>query len=252
MSLVSQPHPSNESTVPPRKPPVGWRSQLPLYAALALLASGGFGMGYLLGHRQGLTVAGFDADAKELAQIVDKQKKSLDSMGLALNTATQERDIAVDNANDLSASLVRAREAQTQAEGLSEAFRAKLRERGGLSLSIQNLAIRPLPSNAYEYVLDLMQVSPANRRASGKVEIHLVGDGQVLNVPMQNSSYNFENYQRLTGRWTMPNNFNPQYIEVYLRGGEGVVQRFAWQRGNQSIESSALLSEIPQTMANAN
>ena len=227
------------------------RRYLPLVAAALLLGGGGFGLGYMIGHKQGLTVVGFDADAQELSTIVTQQKKTIENMTLALNSATQERDVAVDNANDLSESLNKSRTAEAQAQALSNTFQDKLRERGGLSLSIQNLAIKPLPANAFEYVLDLVQVSPNKRHASGRVEIHLVQGDQVLSVPLQTSSYNFENYQRLTGRWTMPGGFNPQYIEVYLKGGnDAVVQRFAWQRGRDSIDSPATVGEVPPAESN--
>lgn len=248
---MTETQPSEPIIVSPKHPASFVRSQWPILAAAAALTCGSFGIGWMVGHKQGLTVVGFDADAQELAQIVEQQKKSINNMTLALNSATQERDVAVDNANDLSATLEKVRQSEAQVQALSTTYENKLRERGGLSLSIQNLAIKPLPANAYEYVLDLVQVSPANRHAVGKAEIHLVSGDQVLSVPMQSSSYNFATSQRLTGRWTMPGNFNPQYIEVYLKGGnDAVVQRFAWQRGKDTIESAALLSEIPPAEPN--
>ncbi|MFU8924863.1 DUF6776 family protein [Acinetobacter puyangensis] len=228
------------------------KSNYPLVIAAVLLAGGGLGLGYAVGHKQGLTVVGFDADAEELSEIVNKQKKSLDAVSVALNTATQERDVAIGNAKELNVALNTAKQDKRQAESLSATYREKLRERGGLSLSIQNLAIRPLPSNAYEYVLDLVQVSPNRRRAAGKVEIRLVQNSEILTVPLDSANYNFDDFERLTGRWTMPSGFTPQYIEVHLSGaGNPVIQRFAWQRGKDTIESPAFLSEIPQAEANA-
>lgn len=218
-----------------------------LPAAALLLLVGGFGFGYAIGHKQGLTVVGFDADAQELAAIVAKQKQSLDSVGVALNTATQERDVAMSNAKELNRALEQARQDAELAQTLSQTYREKLRERGGLGLTIQNVSIRPLPNNAYEYVLDLVQISPNKRRASGSLEIRLIQNSEILTVPLESANYNFEHYERLTGRWTMPSGFTPQFIEIHLKGGnDPVIQRFAWQRGKQVVDSPAFISEIPQ------
>lgn len=221
-----------------------------IFAAI-LLAGGSVLVGYSVGHKQGLTVVGFDADAEELAQIVTKQKTSLETLGVSLNTATQERDIALTNAKELKTALEQSQAIQLQTDSLNATYREKLRERGGLSLTIQNIAIKPLPSNAYEYVLDLIQVSPNNRRATGRLEIRLINQEEILTVPLESALYNFDSHERLTGRWTMPNGFTPKFIEIHLKGGEATIQRFAWQQGKATIDSPAFISEIPQTEANA-
>ncbi|KAF7276671.1 hypothetical protein GWI33_009936 [Rhynchophorus ferrugineus] len=195
------------------------KSNYPLIMAAILLAGGGLAIGYNVGHKQGLTVVGFDADAQELSEVVQKQKRSLDVVSSALNTALQERDVAISNSKELNDALNLSKQDKAQAEALSAVYREKLRERGGLSLTIQNLAIKPLPANAYEYILDLVQVSPNNRRAAG--------------------------------RWTMPSGFTPQYIEVHLNGADAVIQRFAWRRGKKDIDVPAFISEIPQAESNA-
>lgn len=228
------------------------KSHYPLVLAGILLVTGGTVVGYSVGHKQGLTVVGFDADAQDLAQIVEKQKANLESVGASLNTATQERDIAVNNAKELNEVLHQTKQDKSLAESLSTTYRDKLRERGGLSLTVQNISIKPLPSNAYEYVVDLIQVSPNFRRASGRVELRLISNTEILVVPMESAIFNFDYYERLTGRWTMPSGFTPQFIEVHLKGAQTAIQRFAWQRGKDSIDSPAFISEIPQTEANAN
>lgn len=241
------------TVVEPTRKQAFLKSNYPLVLAAILLVGGGLAIGYGVGHKQGLTVVGFDADAQELAEIVNQQKQSLKTVSVALNTTTQERDVAIGNAKELNIALEKAKQDQHQAESLSTTYREKLKERGGLSLSIQNLAIRPLSANAYEYVLDLIQVSPNNRRVAGKAEIRLIQGTEILVVPLESSNYNFDNYERLTGRWTMPNGFTPQFIEIHLTGSGGaVIQRFAWQRGKQDIDLPAFISEIPQAQANAN
>ena len=139
-----------------------------------------------------------------------------------------------------------------RSESMNAIYREILRQRGGVSLTVQNLAIKSLPENAFEYQLDLVQVSPNKRRAVGSVELRLIKDTEVLVVPLEDANFNFDDFERLTGRWTMPKGFTPQFIEVRLSGSATpVIKRFSWQRGQPVDVSSAFVSEIPQAEANA-
>ncbi len=162
-----------------------------------------------VGHRQGLTAAGYDADAEQLVDVVQTQKASLETLNKNLNTAVQERDLAVSNANDLYLAMTKARDEQVQAESVGTIYREVLRQRGGLALAVQNLSIKPLPENAFEYQIDLVQVSPGKSRASGSIELRLIKGTEILVVPLEDKNFNFENYERLTGRWSMPKGFKP-------------------------------------------
>lgn len=226
-------------------------SSKPLLIGGTALCVGSLLLGYTVGHRQGLTVVGYEADAEQLIEVVEKQKNDLTVLNKKLNTSVQERDVAVTNSNDMYVALNQAKSEKVQLEGQSAIFREVLRQRGGLSLMVQNIAIKTLPENVYEYQIDLVQVSPSKRRASGSIEVRLIRGTEVLVVPLTDSQFNFDNYERLTGRWTMPKGFVPQFIEVRLNGSTSVVRRFSWQRG-QAVESpAAFASEIPQTAANS-
>ena len=215
----------------PAKPFLQTNKPLAIGAAILMVASGL--LGYTVGHRQGLTVVGFDADAEQLVEVVQKQKTSLDAL----------------NKNYLS--LQKALDQQAQSETTAVIYREVLRQRGGIPLAVQHIAIKPLPENAFEYQLDLVQVSPSKRAASGTVELRLIRGTEVLVVPLEDKNFNFENYERLTGRWTMPKGFTPQFIEVRLTGSTPVTRRFSWSRGEAVESQSAFVSEIPQTEANA-
>lgn len=229
------------------------KSNTPLAIGAAIIAISSGLLGYTVGHRQGLTVVGFDADAEQLVEVVQKQKASLELLNKSYNAAVQERDLAVSNSNDLYTGMKVARDEHAQAESLSVIYREILRQRGGIGLAVQHLGIKPLPDNAFEYQLDLVQISPNHSRASGSVEIRLINGSEVLVVPLEDKNFNFENYERLTGRWTMPKGFNPQFIEVRLSGGaKPVARRFSWGKGKPIEDQSATLSEIPKTAANAN
>ena len=227
-------------------------TNLPLVIGAAVLVIGSGFIGYSVGHRQGLTVVGYDADAEQLVEVVQKQKQTLEDLNKSINTSVQERDVAVSNSNDLFAALNQAKDSEAQARSLSALYREVLRQRGGLSLTVQNLSIKPLPENAFEYQLDLVQVSPSKRNTSGQVELRLIQGTEVLVVPMEDKNFNFDEYERLTGRWTMPKGFSPQFVEVRLTGtNTPVIKRFSWAKGNAVETPAANISEIPQAEANA-
>ena len=245
----AEPTTSPESSVKKNK---FLKTNLPLVIAATLLIGSSFMLGYTVGHRQGLTVVGYDADAEQLVDVVQKQKTTLDSVSKSLNAAVQERDMAVSNADELFKGINQANADKTQFESMNAIYREILRQRGGVSLTVQNLAIKSLPENAFEYQLDLVQVSPNKRRAVGSVELRLIKDTEVLVVPLEDANFNFDDFERLTGRWTMPKGFVPQFIEVRLSSGATpVIKRFSWQRGQPVDVSSAFVSEIPQAEANA-
>lgn len=222
----------------------------PVLLALTATVLGSFAFGYMVGHRQGLTVVGFAADAEQLNEVVQKQKAELETLGKRFNSTVQERDVAVSNANKFYQSFNEEKARTVQVEGINQMYRDLLKTRGGVSLTVHNLAVTPLPDNAYEYVLDLVHVSENNRQASGNIEIRLINGDEVLAVPMEDKTFNFSSHERLTGRWTMPKGFTPQFIEVRLSGSTPVTKRFSWQRGKEVAMPSSTISEIPQAKAN--
>ena len=65
------------------------KTNMPLaIGAVVLALSSGF-LGYSIGHRQGLTVVGYDADAEQLVDVVQKQKTELAGLNKSLNAAIQ-------------------------------------------------------------------------------------------------------------------------------------------------------------------
>lgn len=234
-----------------QQPQKNWmQGQMPLAIAAVVLATGGIALGYTVGHRQGLTVVGYDADAEQLVEVVQQQKDQLAAMNKNLNIAVQERDVAVSNSNRLYQDLNTSKSEKVQADGMSTIYREVLRQRGGLSLTVQNLAIKTLPENAYEYQIDLLQISPNKAKVSGSVELRLIRGTEVLVVPMESKSFSFQDFQRLTGRWSMPKGFTPQFIEVRLNGATSVVKRFSWQRGKAVENLATLAADVPQAQAN--
>ncbi len=87
-------------------------------------------------------------------------------------------------------SLQKALDQQAQSEATAVIYREVLRQRGGIPLAVQHIAIKPLPENAFEYQLDFVQVRPSKRAASGTVELHdsFVGT-EVLVVPLEDKNF---------------------------------------------------------------
>lgn len=226
------------------------KGNMPLLMGGVVLCAGSMLLGYTVGHRQGLSVVGYDADAEQLVDVVEKQKEQLTSLNKGLNATVQERDVAVSNSNDLFEALNKSKSEKTQVDGMSAIYREVLRQRGGLSLTVQNLAVKSLPENAFEYQIDLVQVSPNRRQASGRAEVRLISGTEVLTIPMEESNFNFEDFARLTGRWTMPKGFNPQFIEIRLNGATPVIKRFSWSRGQPIDNTATFAAEVPQAEAN--
>ncbi|ONG42307.1 hypothetical protein BKE30_00430 [Alkanindiges hydrocarboniclasticus] len=228
-------------------------SNLPIVLGGIIVGGGSLILGYSIGHQQGLTAVGFAADAEQLNEVVQEQKQEINILNTTLNTTVQERDVALTNLKEITESYRKETDLREQAEQQRDIYREILRLRGGVALTVQNVDIKPLPERAYEYRLDLMQLQPNKRRASGTAQIRLIGDNNnILVVPMSDNSYGFDSFQRLTGRWTMPSGFTPEFIEVRLQGnGSPVIKRYAWERGAPVKDMPAILSEIPQTEANA-
>ena len=121
------------------------KGNMPIMIGGVVLCAGSILLGYTVGHRQGLSVVGFDADAEQLVEVVKQQKITLDTLNKNLNLAVQERDVAVDSSNDLVKALELSKSEKTQVDGMSGIYREVLRQRGGVSLTVQNLAVKALP-----------------------------------------------------------------------------------------------------------
>ena len=238
------------------KPPSAFKrfihSNLPIVLGGVIIGGGSLLVGYSIGHQQGLTTVGFSADAEQLNDVVQEQKQAITILNTGLNTAVQERDLALASSDELRLSLNKESDLRQQIEQQRDIYREVLRLRGGVALTVQNIDIKPLPERAFEYRLDLMQLQPNKRRAQGTVQMRLISGDNILVVPLSDNSYSFDSFERMTGRWTMPAGFNPQFIEIHLQGGgTSVTKRFAWERGAAISDTPAILSEIPEAEANA-
>jgi len=212
-----------------------------LIAAGALLVLSGLWLGYFVGHRQGMSVIG--ASSSELNKLrtqIDQQKQTEETLTRTLSNTVQERDIALTTTKGLTDSLAKLTAEKDLVGGQLSAYRGRLLGFGGIALTLQNVDILPVSASVFEYNIDLMQLRPKTSVSRGTYSVRLIQADKVVDVPLTNNKVEINDFQRLTGRWTMPAGFTPEFIEVSANaGGQSTVQRFAWERG-------APLKNMPQ------
>lgn len=204
-------------------------------------------IGYFIGHRQGVTEVG--ASAEEVTQLrkeLDKKTQLLATLTKTVETSVQERDIALSTNNGLQANLAMQTALVDQTTAERNFYQDKILAQGGFPLEVQQLTIKPLPENAFEYHLDLAQLRKNRTAVNGSYTLKLIEGETVLSIPVSSSRFSLTDFSHLKGRWTMPTGFNPQFIEVSVQAaGDPVTQRYAWQRTAETIELPATLDEMP-------
>ncbi len=212
-----------------------------LIAAGALLVVSGLWLGYFVGHRQGMSVIG--ASSSELQKLraqIDQQQQTVETLTKTLSNSVQERDIALTTSKGLTDTLAKATADRALVDGQLNVYRNRLLGFGGISLTLQKVEILPVSSSVFEYNIDLMQLRQKAGAARGTYSVRLIRGDKVVDVPLTSNKVEITDFQRLTGRWTMPAGFTPEFIEVSANaGGQSTIQRFAWERG-------APLKDMPQ------
>lgn len=212
-----------------------------LIAAGALLVLSGLWLGYFVGHRQGMSVIGASStELNKLRAQIDQQQQTVETLTRTLSNTVQERDIALTTSKGLTDSLAKMTADRALVDSQLKAYRDRLIGFGGISLTLQNVEILPVSPAVFEYNIDLMQLRQKASVSHGTFALRLIQGDRVVDVPLTNNKVEIADFQRLTGRWTMPAGFTPEFIEVSANaGGQSTVQRFAWERG-------APLKNMPQ------
>lgn len=212
-----------------------------------LLAGGGLLLGYGVGNQKGMSAQG--ASVREVADLraaVGSQKTAIEILNRTLSATVQERDIAVDSSKELNTTLASEKDLRARSDARLAVYQTLLAERGGIDLTIRSIDIQPLPERAFEYRIDLMQLKPNLRAVSGTLDIKLINGETVVAVPLAKNRFTLDSFEQLSGRWTMPAGFSPQYLEITVQGGGQVVkQRYAWERGDVIRDMPATLADVP-------
>lgn len=204
-----------------------------LIAAGALLIVSGLWLGYFVGHRQGMSVIGASSSAlQKLKTQIDQQQQTVETLTRTLSNTVQERDIALTTSKGLNDNLVKLTADRELEDGQLKAYRDRLLGYGGIALALQNVEILPVSPSVFEYNIDLMQLKPKSSVSRGTYSVRLIQGDNIVDVPLTSNKVEMTDFQRLTGRWTMPAGFTPEFIEVAANaGGQSTVQRFEWARG---------------------
>jgi len=223
-----------------------------LIAAGVLLVVSGLWLGYFIGHQQGMSVIGAStSDLNKLNTKIDQQQATLDTLNRTLSTAVQERDIALTTSKGLTDALAQQTADRALLDTRFKIYRDRLLSAGGIELALQNVEIIPVSQSVFEYNIDLMQLRQKTSASVGTLSVRLIQGTNVVNIPLTSNRVNITDFQRLTGRWTMPTGFTPEFLEVSATaGGQSVVQRFAWERGAPQKNTSLVATPTP-TMAAA-
>jgi hypothetical protein len=218
-----------------------------LVIAAVLIGGSSALLGYGLGHRQGMSAIGANArEVADLHQAVKDQKTAIDILNRTLATTVQERDIAVESAKELKTQVASEVDLRTLSESRLQSYQTILAERGGVDLTVHSIHIAPLPERAYEYRIDLMGLRPSLGNLIGTITLQLVNGESVLLVPLSQNRFSFQAFERLTGRFTMPSGFTPQYLDVIIQSaGQRIVKRYAWERGDVIKDMPATLADVP-------
>jgi len=204
-----------------------------LIAAGALLVLSGLWLGYFVGHKQGMSVIG--ASSSELNKLraqIDQQKQTEETITRTLSNTVHERDIALTTSKGLTDSLAKMTAERALVDGQLKAYRDRLLGYGGISLTLQNVEVLPVSPSVFEYNIDLMQLRKSTSASHGTYAIRLISGDRTVDVQLTSNKVDITDFQRLTGRWTMPAGFTPEFIEVSANaGGQSTIQRFAWERG---------------------
>jgi hypothetical protein len=225
-----------------------------LIAAGVLLVLSGLWLGYFIGHQQGMSVIGAStSDLKKLNAKINQQQTALDTMTRTLSTTVQERDIALTTSKGLTDTLAKQAADNAVLDARFKIYREHLLSVGGMGLALQNVVVTPVSQSVFEYRVDLMQLRQKTTASVGTFSVRLIQGTNVIDIPLTSSRVSITDFESLTGRWTMPAGFTPEFIEVSATaGGQSVVQRFAWERGApQAITALAAApkSEITATKA---
>ncbi len=219
---------------------------------MAIVVGGGATLlGYSLGYQQGMTVVGASVrDVSDLKSTVADQKSTIEILNRTLATTVQERDLALENAKNVQEQMRTEVDLRQLSESRLASYQELLMGYGGVDLRVRSIHIKPLPERAFEYEFDLMQLRQNRREITGTVQMYLINGETIVEVPLAQAQFKFNSFERLAGRWTMPAGFNPQYVDIKLRGGgQNTTQRYAWERGSSSTEVAATLADLPPVPA---
>ncbi|WP_296404284.1 hypothetical protein [Psychrobacter sp.] len=227
---------------------------LVLFASAVLLTGAiatafGHKFGYYRGYQASQDELKLKGDAQQLsAEDTKKLKQKLQAMTSQLNTAKQERDISLNNLGQMRQNMQALEVKNLQLIQLNDVYADRVVKQGGLPLQVVGAKMEPLPENAFEYRFDVAMLAKDGQQHRLKPTLTLLDEDNLVNVPLEPSTYDIKGIARIRGRFVMPKGFSPKQAKLDLESnGQQVEQIYNWQLSTPVDKMPISLSEVPET-----
>ncbi len=193
------------------------------------------GVAFYFGYDYGLQSVGASAgEVKQLRLNTQQQQQALSQLNNDLVTLKQDRDIAIQTAQKLQEDNKNQLASVADMQEQIMLFQRLLGAKGSTNnLSIENVTIKKIAANQYQYRLLLTQVTNNQTDISGKASVRVLGvkKNQVISaVPVD---FRFQYFKSLTGNLTLPEGFQADSIEISLHAtgkkATKIEKRFKWE-----------------------
>ncbi|MDO8415164.1 MAG: hypothetical protein Q7S87_03010 [Agitococcus sp.] len=193
------------------------------------------GVAFYFGYDYGLQSVGASAgEVKQLRLSTQQQQQALLQLNNDLATLKQDRDIAIQTAQKLQEDNKNQLASVADMQEQIMLFQRLLGAKGSMNtLSIENVTIKKIADNQFQYRLLLTQVTNNQTDISGKATVRILGmtKNQVITaIPVD---FRFQYFKSVTGSVTLPVGFQADSIEITLQAigkkATKIEKRFKWE-----------------------
>jgi hypothetical protein len=193
------------------------------------------GVAFYFGYDYGLQSVGASAgEVKQLRLSTQQQQQALLQLNNDLATLKQDRDIAIQTAQKLQEDNKNQLASVADMQEQIVLFQRLLGAKGSTNtLSIENVVIKKISGNQYQYRLLLTQVTNNQTDISGKASIRILGMSKNQVVSAVPVDFRFQYFKSVTGSIVLPEGFQADSIEVSLQAigkkATKIEKRFKWE-----------------------
>lgn len=193
------------------------------------------GVAFYFGYDYGLQSVGASAgEVKQLRLSSHQQQQAILQLNNDLATLKQDRDIAIQTAQKLQEDNKNQLASVADMQEQILLFQRLLGAKGSTNtLSIENVVIKKISGNQYQYRLLLTQVTNNQTDISGKASIRILGVSKKQVVSAIPVDFRFQYFKSVTGSIVLPEGFQADSIEVSLQAigkkATKIEKRFKWE-----------------------
>ena len=193
------------------------------------------GVAFYFGYDYGLQSVGASAgEVKQLRLSTQQQQQAILQLNNDLATLKQDRDIAIQTAQKLQEDNKNQLASVADMQEQIMLFQRLLGAKGSMNtLSIENVTIKKIADNQFQYRLLLTQVTNNQTDISGKATVRILGmtKNQVITaIPVD---FRFQYFKSVTGSVILPVGFQADSIEITLQAigkkATKIEKRFKWE-----------------------